>query len=107
MRKFVTPPPHLPHPTLRYGWWRGSSSRPIERTQNDFFFSLTFDVSFARVVRVRPAALLQQDFLSGRDHRMKHDDLEEKVHEGGYSMISFVRDPLSRFYSSYDEAYFR
>jgi len=47
------------------------------------------------------------DFLDGGDVRMKHDDMEEKVHEGGYSMISFIRAPLSRFYSSYDEAFFR
>jgi hypothetical protein len=38
---------------------------------------------------------------------MKHDELKTKVHDRGYSMITFVRDPLSRFYSSYDEAYFR
>ena len=94
------PPPHPPHPTRQ----QQQADREDSKRR---FCSLTFDVSFARVVRVRPAALLQQDFLSGRDHRMKHDDLEEKVHEGGYSMISFVRDPLSRFYSSYDEAYFR
>ena len=42
------PPPHLPHPTLRYGWWRGSSSRPIERTQNDVFF-LSLSTSRSRV----------------------------------------------------------
>lgn len=40
------------------------------------------------------------DFLDGEDDRMKHDAMEEKVHEKGYSMISFVREPMSRFYSS-------
>ena len=106
MRKFVIPPPSPPSYIAVRVVARQQQQADREDSKRRFF-SLTFDVSFARVVRVRPAALLQQDFLSGRDHRMKHDDLEEKVHEGGYSMISFVRDPLSRFYSSYDEAYFR
>mmetsp|Transcript_11440 Transcript_11440/g.24397 ORF Transcript_11440/g.24397 Transcript_11440/m.24397 type:complete len:483 (-) Transcript_11440:356-1804(-) len=48
-----------------------------------------------------------KDFLEGEDYRLKHDDMEVKVHEQGYSMITFVREPLNRFYSSYDEAYFR
>jgi len=48
-----------------------------------------------------------QDFLEGDDARMKHDDMEDKVHNKGYSMISFVREPSNRFYSSYDEAFFR
>lgn len=47
------------------------------------------------------------DFLEGGDVRMKHDNMEDKVHKRGYSMISFIRAPLSRFYSSYDEAFFR
>lgn len=48
-----------------------------------------------------------QDFLEGGDERMKHDSMEEKVHNKGYKMISFVREPMSRFFSSYDEAFFR
>ena len=48
-----------------------------------------------------------QDFLEGDDNRMKHDTMEELVHERGYSMVSFVREPMNRFYSSYDEAFFR
>lgn len=48
-----------------------------------------------------------QDFMEGEDRRLKHDDLIELVHEEGYDLISFVREPLNRFYSSYDEAFFR
>ena len=47
------------------------------------------------------------DFLEGDDNRMKHDTMEELVHERGYSMVSFIREPMNRFYSSYDEAFFR
>lgn len=50
---------------------------------------------------------VMQDFLSGRDFRLKHADMTKKVQEEGYTMISFIREPLNRFYSSYDEAYFR
>jgi hypothetical protein len=53
---------------------------------------------------------VMQDFFEGRDLRMKHDDMMKKVQptgEGGYTMISFIREPLNRFYSQYDEAYFR
>lgn len=48
-----------------------------------------------------------QDYLEGEDYRLKHDDMEKMVHDKNYTMISFVRDPLNRFYSSYDEAFFR
>ncbi|KAL9180733.1 hypothetical protein ACHAXT_011186 [Thalassiosira profunda] len=48
-----------------------------------------------------------QDYLDGEDSRMKHDTMEELVHRKRYQMISFIRDPLNRFYSSYDEAFFR
>jgi hypothetical protein len=48
-----------------------------------------------------------QDFLGGEDRRVKHDDLIAMVHDEGYDLISFVREPLNRFYSSYDEAFFR
>ena len=48
-----------------------------------------------------------QDFLEGEDRRVKHDDLIRMVHDEGYDLISFVREPLNRFYSSYDEAFFR
>ena len=47
------------------------------------------------------------DFLEGDDNRMKHDTMEELVHEREYSMVSFIREPMNRFYSSYDEAFFR
>jgi hypothetical protein len=48
-----------------------------------------------------------QDYFHGQDKRMKHDELEHRVHTLNYTMVSFIRDPLNRFYSSYDEAYFR
>ena len=48
-----------------------------------------------------------QDFLGGEDMRMKHDDMEDRVHLQNYTMVSFIREPSNRFYSSYDEAFFR
>ena len=48
-----------------------------------------------------------QDFLEGEDSRLKHDEMDFLVHEQDYTMISFIREPLNRFYSSYDEAFFR
>ena len=48
-----------------------------------------------------------QDFLGGKDMRMKHDDMEDRVHLQNYTMLSFIREPSNRFYSSYDEAFFR
>jgi hypothetical protein len=50
---------------------------------------------------------VMQDYLEGRDLRMKHNDMMQKVQPNEYTMISFIREPLNRFYSSYDEAYFR
>ena len=50
---------------------------------------------------------VMRDFLDGRDKRLAHDAMEDKVRRGGYHMISFVREPLDRFFSSYDEAFFR
>lgn len=48
-----------------------------------------------------------QDYLHGQDKSIKHDDLMDLVHNQNYTMISFIREPLNRFYSSYDEAFFR
>jgi len=48
-----------------------------------------------------------QDFLEGKDRRIQHDELNHLVNEMGYDLISFIREPLNRFYSSYDEAFFR
>jgi len=47
------------------------------------------------------------DFLDGKDMSLKHDELINLVHKDNYTMVSFIREPLTRFYSSYDEAYFR
>jgi hypothetical protein len=47
------------------------------------------------------------DYLNGEDKSIKHDDLMDLVHKQNYTMISFIREPLNRFYSSYDEAFFR
>mmetsp|Transcript_32062 Transcript_32062/g.65178 ORF Transcript_32062/g.65178 Transcript_32062/m.65178 type:complete len:421 (-) Transcript_32062:81-1343(-) len=48
-----------------------------------------------------------KDFFDGNDRRVKHDELELAVHQLDYALISFVRDPLNRFYSSFDESFFR
>ena len=61
--------------------------------------TMTFPCSSARHAMV--------DFLEGNDARLKHKAMEYKVHSKGYSMISFIREPSDRFYSSYDEAFFR
>jgi len=47
------------------------------------------------------------DFLEGKDFSLKHDNMTNLVRNESYTMISFIREPLTRFYSSYDEAYFR
>eukprot|EP00804_Cyclotella_cryptica_P004075 CCRYP_020225-RA/>CCRYP_020225-RA protein AED:0.35 eAED:0.35 QI:393/1/1/1/0/0/2/463/312 len=48
-----------------------------------------------------------ENLFGGVDRRMKLDEINTLVTDEGYSLISFIRDPLERFYSSYDEAYFR
>ena len=48
-----------------------------------------------------------QDFFRGQDRRIKHDELRHLTNNKGYELISFIREPLNRFYSSYDEAYYR
>jgi hypothetical protein len=48
-----------------------------------------------------------QNLFDGEDVRMKVQELKSRVEKDGYQVISFIRDPLDRFYSSYDEAYFR
>jgi len=49
------------------------------------------------------------DYLEGKDYSLPFDTMIKLVtnHNYNYMMISFIREPLSRFYSSYDEAYFR
>lgn len=37
-----------------------------------------------------------KDYLEGEDWRLKHDEMEQLVHEKNYTMISFVREPLNR-----------
>mmetsp|Transcript_24600 Transcript_24600/g.59303 ORF Transcript_24600/g.59303 Transcript_24600/m.59303 type:complete len:479 (+) Transcript_24600:218-1654(+) len=53
-----------------------------------------------------------ETYFEGEDTRIKIDDLVRKVNgnnRGGdkHELISFVREPLNRFYSSYDEAHYR
>lgn len=48
-----------------------------------------------------------ENLFDGQDMRMKVQDLKSRVENDGYQVISFIREPLDRFYSSYDEAYFR
>ena len=47
------------------------------------------------------------NIFDGHDRRLKHSALNYYVKKENYTLVSFVRDPLNRFYSSYDEAYFR
>lgn len=48
-----------------------------------------------------------QDVFKGKDERITHNKLKDYVRNQHYSLVSFIREPLQRFYSSYDEAYFR
>ncbi|KAL7475609.1 hypothetical protein ACHAW6_001522 [Cyclotella cf. meneghiniana] len=48
-----------------------------------------------------------ENVFGGADKRMKPEEIKTLVRDEGYHLISFIRDPLERFYSSYDEAYFR
>ncbi len=48
-----------------------------------------------------------KDYFDGNDRRMRHNELELAVYQLNYSLVSFVRDPLNRFYSSFDESFFR
>lgn len=50
---------------------------------------------------------IMQDFFDGKDTRIKHEQLNLDVLEHNYTLVSFVREPLDRFYSSYDEAFLR
>ena len=48
-----------------------------------------------------------QHVFNGTDTRVKLHDMHRYVRNDRYQLFSFLRDPLSRFYSSYDEAYYR
>ncbi|KAL3782773.1 hypothetical protein HJC23_003094 [Cyclotella cryptica] len=50
---------------------------------------------------------IMKDFFGGEDSRLKHRKLNEYVLNHNYTLVSFIRDPLDRFYSSYDEAFLR
>ena len=50
---------------------------------------------------------IMQDFFDGHDKMVRHYQLSEYVLEKNYTLVSFIRDPLDRFYSSYDEAFLR
>ena len=47
------------------------------------------------------------DFLDGKDYALPFDMMMNLVTNHNYTMISFIREPLSRLYSSYDEAFWR
>ncbi|KAL7496470.1 hypothetical protein ACHAWT_007150 [Skeletonema menzelii] len=47
------------------------------------------------------------DFLEGKDYSLPFDLMMKLVTNHNYTMISFIREPSSRFYSSYDEAFYR
>lgn len=48
-----------------------------------------------------------KEWFGGEDMRIKIRDLKARVENDKYQIVSFIRDPLDRFYSSYDEAFFR
>ena len=48
-----------------------------------------------------------QHVFNGTDTRVKLHDMHRYVRNDRYQLFSFLRDPLSGFYSSYDEAYYR
>lgn len=48
-----------------------------------------------------------KNLFNGEDIRIKVEHLKSRVENDEYQVISFIRDPLNRFFSSYDEAYFR
>lgn len=50
---------------------------------------------------------VMMNFFDGKEKRMKHYELNADVLEHNYNLVSFIREPLDRFYSSYDEAFLR
>lgn len=48
-----------------------------------------------------------QNFFEGEDARIKHIMLNEYAGKKNYTVVSFIREPLDRFYSAYDEAFLR
>ena len=53
------------------------------------------------------ARTAMEQYFRGEDKRMLLSTLRHNVHEKNFTLVSFVRDPLDRFYSSYDEAFYR
>jgi len=53
------------------------------------------------------ARTAMMDYFKGEDKRMKLDELRRKMRFRNFTLMSFVREPLDRFFSSYDEAFFR
>ena len=53
------------------------------------------------------ARAAMQEFFKGEDTRMQYEAMYQKVQYKNYTLLSFVREPLNRFYSSYDEAFYR
>ena len=53
------------------------------------------------------ARYAMENYFRGEDVRMLVDKLRHDVHTRNRTVVSFVRDPLDRFYSSYEEAFYR
>lgn len=53
------------------------------------------------------ARAAMEDIFGGEDSRHSTSYLKRVVQEESYDLVSFIREPLNRFYSSYDESYFR
>lgn len=46
-------------------------------------------------------------YLQGTDRRTSRDEFTNWTLHKGYDLISFIREPLDRFYSQYEEAFYR
>ncbi|KAL7531203.1 hypothetical protein ACHAXR_003898 [Thalassiosira sp. AJA248-18] len=53
------------------------------------------------------ARFAMENYFKGEDVRLRLDRLMYQVHQKNHTLISFIREPLNRFYSSYDEAFYR
>ena len=53
------------------------------------------------------ARLAMETYFHGQDRNIKFQELRHIVNNRNYTLVSFIREPLSRFYSSYDEALYR
>eukprot|EP00978_Attheya_sp_CCMP212_P012606 scaffold31521_cov55-Attheya_sp.AAC.5 len=48
-----------------------------------------------------------RDGFNATEKRLNYDDLKTNVNKLNFSVVTFIREPLDRFYSAYDEAFLR